>query len=322
MRMSFSLRRIVSERIPPKTRSAVLNAGLRCAARISTFLLRQSAFPKTKTVLWTRIIKPYLAWRDIKMVARTTFGANLPCCAQDLVQSHILFFGKWEPNIGYFIARRLKRGSTFVDVGANIGYFSMLGAAVVGDTGKVISIEASPSIFKVLQSNLRHNSCANVHSVNIAVGRETGKMDILLAPGTNLGMTSTLHTRGFALETTVPADRLSNILDRDSERATLIKIDIEGAEPDVLMSILEDIGKYSKDLEIVTEITPSETAQFGATASFLIDAFLSAGFHAYGIENTYADYLATRPPQSPRRLRQVPSRTTDIVFSRIDADVL
>jgi len=185
------------------------------------------------------------------MVACTTFGANLPCCAQDLVQSHILFFGKWEPNIGYFIARRLKRGSTFVDVGANIGYFSMLGAAVVGDTGKVISIEASPSIFKVLQSNLRHNSCANVHSVNIAVGRETGKMDILLAPGTNLGMTSTLHTRGFALETTVPADRLSNILDRDSERATLIKIDIEGAEPDVLKESVHGVRLDGKGPRLV-----------------------------------------------------------------------
>jgi protein-L-isoaspartate O-methyltransferase len=61
----------------------------------------------------------------------------------------IFHFGIWEPEISYLTIELLDEGDVYVDVGANIGYDTLLASSLVGSSGKVVSIEAAPAIFAV-----------------------------------------------------------------------------------------------------------------------------------------------------------------------------
>ncbi len=302
-------------------RSTVGSLGLRWAAQVSKAFLQASILPRARAAFWTRLVKPRLAWRDIGLVCLTEFGATIRCRSEDMIQRHIMFFGMWEPNVGHFIRARLKPGDLFVDVGANIGYFSLLASRCVGSDGAVVSIEASPSIFHILQTNISRNNCDNIDALNIAATGSSGTIQLYAAPGSNLGMTSTLQSRDYPPEAIIPCNRIFDILGPGRcAKVRLIKIDIEGAEWPVLKSILEDISRFSDTLEIIVEISPLEVLEFGTTAASIIETFGLFGFHPYGIENSYADYLRTRPIQRPRRLRSTPTSCLDVVFSRVDAE--
>src|SRR6478735_7881898 len=64
--------------------------------------------------------------RMIPLLGRTSFGATLPCRIPDIIGTYIWAFQEWEPDLTRFIASRLSRGDVFVDVGANMGYYTLL----------------------------------------------------------------------------------------------------------------------------------------------------------------------------------------------------
>src|SRR5438270_12223773 len=83
-----------------------------------------------------------------KKVAKI-FGADLELDVSNHVDSTI-FIGCYEPVNTFLFKRILRRGGTAVDVGANIGYFTLLAASLVGETGRVIAAEAHPRHFEIL----------------------------------------------------------------------------------------------------------------------------------------------------------------------------
>lgn len=76
------------------------------------------------------------------------------------------------------MAERLKPGDVFVDVGANIGYFSLLASKLVGPGGRVVAIEASPEVFDLLRRNLELNKAHNVRAVNVAISDREGSLQL------------------------------------------------------------------------------------------------------------------------------------------------
>ena len=70
-------------------------------------------------------------------------------------------YGVWEPIEASFIRGRLKPGMTLLDIGANVGYFSILGARAVGPSGTVVAIEPEPANYALL--------CANIWDARVAV---------------------------------------------------------------------------------------------------------------------------------------------------------
>eukprot|EP01034_Spumella_vulgaris_P013429 gene13429-17142_t len=169
-------------------------------------------------------------------LATTYFGARLYCNPQDLIQRMILYFGVWEPDVSRVIEQNLSAGDVFVDVGANIGYDSLLASSRVGAMGKVVSIEASPRTFALLQRNLAANpSSSNVRAINAAVSDRPGTLDLYEINEGNIGAATTLASRGGTLMASVEALPLAEILKPDElARLRLIKMDVEGAEPPIL----------------------------------------------------------------------------------------
>ena len=64
--------------------------------------------------------------------ARTRFGSDIPVTTADLIQRYLYLFGSWEPNLTHWISARIRPGDTVIDVGANIGYFTLLAAHLTG----------------------------------------------------------------------------------------------------------------------------------------------------------------------------------------------
>src|SRR5439155_18352535 len=116
--------------------------------------------------------KPWLwqtfHWRTRDFDCRTRYGSRMLGNTQDLIQRHIYYFGNWEPNISAWIGATLKRGDCFVDVGANIGHYSLLASAIVGLEGSVVAIEAAPWIHALLDRHVALNRRPNIRTVPVA----------------------------------------------------------------------------------------------------------------------------------------------------------
>jgi FkbM family methyltransferase len=213
----------------------------------------------------------------------------------------------------------------FVDVGANVGYYSLLASKLVGAHGAVVAIEASPSIFSQLQTNLELNQVSNVRSVNAAASDHEGEAKIFKGHQHNIGLTTVLSDTALEFECKVPAAPLAKILQpNEIERARIIKIDVEGAEASVVSGMRSIVMSGRNDLEIIVEVNPAALARQGITPESLLKPFLDIGYHPYEIENDYSalSYIPVPAAKRPRRIRSVVPQTMDIVLSRLDDEYL
>jgi FkbM family methyltransferase len=263
--------------------------------------------------------------RPQNVVARTQFGYEMYCGTEDIIQRYIYLFGAWEPHLSAWIQDRLRPGDTFVDVGANVGYYTLLAASCVGPQGHTVAIEASPSIFGLLSDNVQRNEIgARVRSVNVAASDEAGTVTVYRGPNDNIGLTTTVPHEDFNIEATIPAMSLRDILtDEEMSSARLIKIDVEGLEGPVVRGLLPGLPSCREDLELVLEVNGMPTSE-GELVSDIVEQLRGYGFNVYEIPNPYwpASYVeAMDKPQRPQRIYGDidPDESADLVFSRIDA---
>ena len=184
-----------------------------------------------KVWLWHKIIRNYIIWRPIKLQARTRDGLLFLGSFPDLLHSYIYFFGVWEPNVTAYLRSALKRGDIFIDIGANVGAHTLLASRLVGGTGRVHAIEASPSIFHRLQVNLAANAAVNVHAYHMAVSDKAGPVTVFLHDASNLGGTTVVASEAAVLNTTLEqvveghrlqaSFRVQRFAQRGSSRLTL-----------------------------------------------------------------------------------------------------
>lgn len=178
-----------------------------------------------------------------RLTCRTVFGARMRCDNRDYVQSHILQFGVWEPDITASMHYLLKAGATFIDVGANVGYHTLL---AVGAGMRVVSIEACPTTAALLRENLAlNNNCESVRVVEKAAGDRVGTVDLFMPDESNLGMASTVAGRGGEKVARVEMLPLQDILTHEEKRtAQAIKIDVEGAESPIIRDLAANLDQY------------------------------------------------------------------------------
>ena len=143
---------------------------------------------------------------------------------------YIFYFGVWEPAITAFVRRSLSSGDRFVDVGANIGYYTCLASQLVGPSGRVYAIEASPTIYETLLENLDLNEVANAHTLNYAVFDRETTLSVFQQGEGNIGQTSVFQSEDNKLiAKRVKALPLHKLIDRQElYSARLVRIDGNG----------------------------------------------------------------------------------------------
>jgi FkbM family methyltransferase len=227
----------------------------------------------------------------IEMQATTLFGENMILRLPEAIDSRICFFGVWEPAITAYLTRGLSCGDIFIDIGANIGYYSLLAAKIVGPKGHVYAIEASPQIFARLKHNLTLNSFENVTATNVAAAGESGQVAVYTYEDDNVGMTTMIESelsRHHRFEAIVKCQPFYEIVPwRVVEAARFIKIDVEGAEWVIIKSIEDKLGSLSDRTEIIVEISRNAIEKCGGSVDELVQIFGRAGFDAFRIPNTY-----------------------------------
>ena len=286
---------------------------------------RYGPYVRGRQKLWRRVVRPYFAWHSHRFVARTAFGARMAGDTREVLQQHVYYFGVWEPNLTRWIGDRLRPGDTFVDVGANIGYFTLLASKLVGPGGRVVAIEALGETFARLEENLARNRCANVRALNVAAAESEGVLRAYQGPESHTGLATVVEDFGHRLEGEVAAAPLDSLLsDAEIASARMIKVDVEGSELGVARGLAAALDRARPDLEVVVELHPWPLGHLGHSASDVIDVMAASGFHPYALEIDYepAHALAGGRPQRAVRLEEAPDLELDVVFSREDRDAI
>ena len=273
-----------------------------------------------KRVLYTRFIAPSIAWRPGTAVARTRFGARHHVKFPDLIQSRLYYFGIWEPAVTQVFIDSLRSGDVVIDVGANVGYYTLLSSRLVGPTGAVWALEASSQIYSMLQDALRFNGAKNVTARRVAVHRERTTVKLWMPAADNLGRSTIMGDDDMLCESeTVDALPLPEIVPLQILlSAKLIKIDVEGAEMLVFEGVRAYLPQFARHTRWVMEIAPQRLGNRQPQEVF--GAFQDAGYSAYRVPNSYCDetYLAAPPRSSSslERLNSAPAQQADILFVR------
>jgi FkbM family methyltransferase len=153
--------------------------------------------------------------------------------------------------VGRFTPRE---GDTVIDIGAHIGRYTITSSKQVGNTGKVVAIEADPDNFQLLKRNIALNNLTNVLPLNYAVFSTRTRMKLYeqsaSAKYNSLMLTRAAKTKNYV---EVEADTLDSILKlNEVNRVNWIKIDVEGAEFEVLKG--STITLSSEDVSLFIEI--------------------------------------------------------------------
>jgi FkbM family methyltransferase len=153
-----------------------------------------------------------------------------------------------------------KEGDIVIDIGAHIGLYTIISSKRVGANGKVVAIEADPSNFEMLNSNIKLNQLTNVTPLNYAAYSKETKIKLYLPSGEsgftkyNTIMPNWINTQEKFVE--VNANTLDYLLQLNQirqEEVNWIKIDVEGAEFEVLKGATNVLSK-SKDIAILMEL--------------------------------------------------------------------
>jgi FkbM family methyltransferase len=177
----------------------------------------------------------------------------------------------------------LRPGDVFVDIGANIGYFSLLGALPVGDSGRVIAIEPTPPTVAKLEINLELNGLKNVKVHELAVLDRPGTVQIHQPHDDNIGA-NTLRPSGHSKRYwDVSATTLDDLL-RGEPRIRLVKLDLEGAELLALRGFIQHLSSADGPL-VLCEVTDRFLRELGGSARDLFSLMADYSYEAYSCEN-------------------------------------
>jgi FkbM family methyltransferase len=182
---------------------------------------------KTRTA--KLLLRPLLQTGDAAVHDGTGCKYIVPSLREPLAY-HLFFDGVYEPETLRLLLIRVRPGSTFVDVGANIGAFTMPVARQIGSSGMVLAIEASPRVFPYLAHNVRVNGLSNVRLRNCAASDTSRPLPFYEAPAEKFGMGS-VGPQFLSEPTLVPAETLDCILAEENvTEVSVLKVDVEGFE--------------------------------------------------------------------------------------------
>jgi FkbM family methyltransferase len=199
--------------------------------------------------------------------------------------SELIYNGFEETEI-QFLKDTLKEGDYFLDIGANIGLFSLYAAEKVGPSGKVIAFEPAPDTFQKLSENVQINNFANVELHNLGVSDQVAKIPFFVSQNGYDAWNSfgNLTNKSQTIATEVDVKPLDNLLSTiDVAKIKLVKIDVEGWEKFVLLGG-EQFFRAQNPL-VMMEFTESTCFEVGYMVQELYDIMETYGYRWYELKN-------------------------------------
>jgi len=273
------------EQVPPEILAPALDALTTVFANEVFMVLARGGDPvpadnphaMTRTALLTEALRasrrqpatPMLAQRPARMAAtyvgqrrvllETAFGhLMLVDGADTAIAPHLIRDGVFDRNLTALIGGLLMPGMTFIDIGANLGTYTLIAAQAVGEQGRVIAMEPSPAIAALLLENVTLNGlAARCEVLGLAVGDHDGTAilhEFAMRQGSNtllphVADAARAEYREAITARTVPLRTLDGIVaERAPDRIDCIKIDVEGFEPQVLTGASAALARFRPQL--------------------------------------------------------------------------
>ena len=264
-----------------------------------------------RALAWAVRRLPAGRWRVMNRATRRggSFDARLPasaggyrfaCDLRDMIAREVFFTGAYGPQETALLGSILRPGATFVDVGANWGYFTLLGAHLVGPGGQVAALEPDPRLFATLAANVAVNGLAQVAVLPVAAAEHDAPLTLAgyAEDGGNWGVSS-LVAPGDGPCFTVHGRPVDVVLDElGIERVELLKMDIEGAEVAALEGMADGLarGRYRR---VLLELHPGLHPRGAALLDDVAGTFARAGYRGWSVDSSPA---ATRVAAYARRV--------------------
>ncbi len=196
----------------------------------------------------------------------------------------IYYRGIYEEGLVHALTHLLRPGMGFVDVGANIGMYSIIAAHLVGHAGQVLAVEPQQQPAALLRDNVRNNGLPNVLVLPIAAARTDGTAVLHQVSRSNDGQ-ATLQVLPneptFGEGEPVQCRTLAGVLaEHDMKREYGVKIDVEGAELDVLLG-LDTYLQTNPPAFILIEVIDHHLRRFGATAPDVFTYLWRCGYNIH-----------------------------------------
>jgi FkbM family methyltransferase len=210
------------------------------------------------------------------------------------VDWHVLFFGTYEPGVRRVFRKVLPLGGVALDIGANVGWHTLLMASLVGASGRVLAVEANPFLRQRLYDHLSLNRFRQVDVMPYAVADTEGAMEFY-APALN----DPNSGNGHVVETgpafpggTIPVEarRLDAIISASGVgRLDLIKIDVEGFEWQVFQGGAKTIARFRP--HIIFEYDGKSGSRGGGTPELISEFFRAQRYQLFAIRRNRAQVI-------------------------------
>jgi FkbM family methyltransferase len=226
----------------------------------------------------------YRHWAPRGQVCVEAQGHKLFLDPRDMgmARAFLLFSGRWEETETRLFSSLVKEGMTVVDIGANVGYYTLLAARLVGPKGRVYAFEPSPENFNLLSRNVEANGYKNVILIPKAVSDRTGTA-ILRIDRASSGGHSLSSFRGGADSIEVETISLDDYFACSRETIGVLKMDAEGAEVAILDGMSEVLER-NPDLTLLTEFFPRAIRGLGYVPEDYMRELARSGFRIYPID--------------------------------------
>ena len=203
--------------------------------------------------------------------------------------------GIFEPLETELVQREVKQGFHVIDIGANIGYYTLIFAKLVGKDGVVFAFEPDPDNFELLKKNVEMNGYENVILENKAVSNVNGKVKLYLSDD-NKGDHRLYDSHDGHPAIEVESVCLDDYFKDYNERIDFVKMDIQGSEWQALQG-MSDLLKRNKSVKLTSEFWPYGIITSGGDFKGYIQSLLELGFTLHHI---YADINAVVPLDIPK----------------------
>jgi FkbM family methyltransferase len=186
----------------------------------------------------------------------------------------------YEPYETQLISSIINPGNVVLDIGANIGYYTLIFAKHVGQNGKVFAFEPEPANFRLLEKNVSINGYSNVILEQKAVSNRNEKKKLYLSKET-AGMHRIYKSQHANLDSVeIETISLDTYFSNYTGKIDFIKMDIEGSEYTALEG-MQTVLQRQNNVKLLTAFFPSAIQDYGYKPEQYIDLLMSNGFRVY-----------------------------------------
>ncbi len=203
---------------------------------------------------------------------------------RSIIGRSIYLTGVWEPEATRIASQWVKPGMSAVDIGAETGYYTLLFAKLVGPEGQVYSFEPRPSVKQRLDRNVEMNRLNNVRTFPFALFDLPGTA--YLEEGNDMLLLEKPPTGGLEVGTRVFDQWMA---DEGINGVDLIKLDVEGAELNILKGMEKTLAKSRP--AILVEVHPDKMRGFGCSPTDLVLLLSNYGYSLEPVDRERIDFL-------------------------------